>query len=395
MAPSWSDPFLRSRLTVGGLLGPALPSGGNPPGDEKPRHSVAVVGPGCGRPRGASVDLCRAGPCADPASRDDADPRIGRTPRHGRRWNRPTGPAARPVVALGHDLHGHGQRPRVTRGIVVCNLRPRGDVHTYGGVDLARLGSTVASSRARMTPLVDIKNVSMAYGGLRVFQRISLTIRRGEHLALLGPSGCGKSTVLRILTGLAVPTEGEVWIGAVSHPHQNWCSFRRIGVTWRWSLGSRALAQSVGSPECRARTFRIRSAFRGTPAASDGSARSLRNSGPGTPTTGFIVRWATATDRSGASPGCEAQGAVAGRAVLRPGSHNQDTTADADTGAVRGLWLTLILVAHDPLEARALCHQAAVLENGAIQETGPLDALLANPQSVTLRTFVEQLRDPE
>ncbi len=55
--------------------------------------------------------------------------------------------------------------------------------------------------------------------------------------------------------------------------------------------------------------------------------------------------------------------------------------------------LTLILVAHDPLEARALCHQATVLENGAIQETGPLDALLANPESVTLRTFVEQLRD--
>ena len=55
--------------------------------------------------------------------------------------------------------------------------------------------------------------------------------------------------------------------------------------------------------------------------------------------------------------------------------------------------LTLILVAHDPLEARALCHQAAVLEDGAIQEAGALDALLANPRSVTLRTFVEQLRD--
>ena len=51
--------------------------------------------------------------------------------------------------------------------------------------------------------------------------------------------------------------------------------------------------------------------------------------------------------------------------------------------------LTLILVAHDPFEARALCHQAAVLEDGAIQETGPLDALLENPKSITLRTFVE------
>ena len=55
--------------------------------------------------------------------------------------------------------------------------------------------------------------------------------------------------------------------------------------------------------------------------------------------------------------------------------------------------LTLILVAHDPFEARALCHQAAVLEDGTIQEQGALDALLANPASTTLATFVEQLRD--
>ena len=54
--------------------------------------------------------------------------------------------------------------------------------------------------------------------------------------------------------------------------------------------------------------------------------------------------------------------------------------------------LNLILVAHDLLEARALCHQAAVLEDGTIQETGALDVLLANPASMTLGTFVEQLR---
>ncbi|MCH2254063.1 MAG: hypothetical protein MK365_12975 [Vicinamibacterales bacterium] len=55
--------------------------------------------------------------------------------------------------------------------------------------------------------------------------------------------------------------------------------------------------------------------------------------------------------------------------------------------------LTLMLVAHDPLEAGALCHRAAVLEDGTIKETGALDALLANPKSLILRTFVEQLRD--
>ena len=46
--------------------------------------------------------------------------------------------------------------------------------------------------------------------------------------------------------------------------------------------------------------------------------------------------------------------------------------------------LILILVAHDPFEARALYHQAAVLENGTLREQGALDALLANPASMTL-----------
>ena len=55
--------------------------------------------------------------------------------------------------------------------------------------------------------------------------------------------------------------------------------------------------------------------------------------------------------------------------------------------------LTLMLVAHDPRAAGALCHRADVLEDGTIKETGALDALLANPKSLILRTFVEQLRD--
>lgn len=52
------------------------------------------------------------------------------------------------------------------------------------------------------------KNNTMALSGL------DLEIRAGEFLSLLGPSGCGKSTVLRLLTGLAEPTRGEIsWGG--------------------------------------------------------------------------------------------------------------------------------------------------------------------------------------
>jgi NitT/TauT family transport system ATP-binding protein len=50
--------------------------------------------------------------------------------------------------------------------------------------------------------------------GVTAVSGLNLDVREGEFLSLLGPSGCGKSTVLRLLAGLASPTNGSIdWRG--------------------------------------------------------------------------------------------------------------------------------------------------------------------------------------
>jgi iron complex transport system ATP-binding protein len=51
-----------------------------------------------------------------------------------------------------------------------------------------------------MEPLLELENVTLPRGGRPVLDRFSLTLRRGEHTAILGPNGCGKSTLIKLLT---------------------------------------------------------------------------------------------------------------------------------------------------------------------------------------------------
>jgi NitT/TauT family transport system ATP-binding protein len=63
--------------------------------------------------------------------------------------------------------------------------------------------------------IVSLRDVSKSYeNGTLALSDFNLDVREGEFVSLLGPSGCGKSTALRILAGLADPSQGAVeWTG--------------------------------------------------------------------------------------------------------------------------------------------------------------------------------------
>ena len=59
---------------------------------------------------------------------------------------------------------------------------------------------------------IELRNVSKQFGDVTAVKNVSFSVKEGELLALLGPSGGGKTTVLRMIAGLEVPTEGDLFI---------------------------------------------------------------------------------------------------------------------------------------------------------------------------------------
>ncbi len=68
---------------------------------------------------------------------------------------------------------------------------------------------------------IEIKDVRFSYNlgtpeAKEVLHKISMSIEKGEFVALLGHNGCGKSTVAHLLNGMLVPTKGEITVGGIS-----------------------------------------------------------------------------------------------------------------------------------------------------------------------------------
>src|SRR5205085_3260401 len=64
--------------------------------------------------------------------------------------------------------------------------------------------------------LLDIENLVVSYGAIQALQGVSLSIEKGEMVALIGGNGAGKTTLLRTISGLLRPSEGTIQFNAAS-----------------------------------------------------------------------------------------------------------------------------------------------------------------------------------
>ncbi len=234
-------------------------------------------------------------------------------------------------------------------------------------------------------PIVSIRNVSKRFpGGVVAVDNINLDIAQNEFFALLGPSGCGKTTLLRMISGLETPTEGEVVIGgenmALTPPNkrptnmvfQSYAVFPHMTVRDNVAYGLRVTG--VPEDEVKKRT-----------------AEALE-----------MVKLPHLADRKPdqMSGGQRQRVALARALVKRPKVLLLDEPLSALDAKLRDdmrmeltrlqqtVGITFIIVTHDQDEALSMATRIAVMDKGAVQQIATPSELYEHPRTRFVADFI-------
>lgn len=232
--------------------------------------------------------------------------------------------------------------------------------------------------------MLDVCDAVVRFGAVAAVDGVTLSVAKGEVLAVLGPSGCGKSTLLRAVAGLQPLARGRVGVEGVDQsgvpPHR-----RRVGLMFQDSalFPHRDVAGNVGFG------LRMQGLAAGTVAERVTELLDLVGlPGSGRRTVGTLS-------------GGEAQRVALARALApeprlllldEPFASLDRVLRDRlveEVGAlVRRLGLTVVAVTHDQAEAFALADRVAVMRAGHVVQTGPPAQLWAAPASSFVARFL-------
>ena len=90
--------------------------------------------------------------------------------------------------------------------------------------------TTTADGRTIGGTVLDLRNITLRFGGVEAIKDISFDIREGEIRAIIGPNGAGKSSMLNVISGFYVPQEGEVWFRGEKRPPMKPYQVARQGI---------------------------------------------------------------------------------------------------------------------------------------------------------------------
>ena len=104
------------------------------------------------------------------------------------------------------------------------------------------------------SPVLEVRELAVGYGGRVVLEHLNFSVRRGEIFAIMGGSGCGKSTLLKHIVGLYPLLSGTVEILGRKIRDDSWTELAELsqlfGITYQGGalLGSFTLAENVALP---------------------------------------------------------------------------------------------------------------------------------------------------
>jgi peptide/nickel transport system ATP-binding protein len=221
-------------------------------------------------------------------------------------------------------------------------------------------------------------------GKLQALRGVSLTVARGESVALVGESGSGKSTLLRIIAGLEKATSGDVEIGGEQRRPQMVFQDAGASLTPWLSVGELIEERLRGTSMSRARRR-------------DAVAQVLQRVG---------LPAEVAKSRAAQLSGGQRQRVSLARATVVP---PQVLLCDEPTSALdvslaasvlnligdlrRSLDMSVVFVTHDLSVARVVADRIAVMYLGRIVEIGPADDVIARPTHPYTQALVDAIPD--
>lgn len=78
--------------------------------------------------------------------------------------------------------------------------------------------------------ILETRGLTKHYGGVHALTEANFTLRRGEHVAIMGDNGAGKSTFVRQITGVEMPTRGQIVFDGVEHTFTSPIEAREAGI---------------------------------------------------------------------------------------------------------------------------------------------------------------------
>jgi multiple sugar transport system ATP-binding protein len=231
---------------------------------------------------------------------------------------------------------------------------------------------------------VSVRDLDVAFGSLRVLQKLNVTAKDGEFLVLLGPSGCGKSTLLNAIAGLLNITDGQIWIGGRNVTWEE-PKDRGIGMVFQ----SYALYPRMTAEGNLAFGLKMAGVPREELARRVAKAAALLQIEP------LLKR------RPAELSGGQRQRVAIGRALVRDvGVFLFDEPLSNLDAKLRGelrveikklhteLGSTMIYVTHDQIEALTLADRIAVMHHGVIQQLATPKEIYRRPVNRFVAGFV-------